>query len=396
MAIFITLIIIMIWASTLLSITSIINPFTEELGNIQRYNVAYYGAIAWVERSELVLRNHVAWFEWSWWFINKNTYWASSDFKGDTIKWKYWQQLSLTWLNNWFFWKITNLSKWNTIPNAWEWDLDPNISSWNNYYKLTYAKSLQFAFYKDDSNKDKYYTWYTSLTDINPNEVDVSIRTPWKSTCRYNTNNTSTSCSAGSVNYLLNEDSKDLDGDGISDDIIVNRSIFGYTWDTQFTVFPSIDTSWSNVQNDDTAIREDNINYYTHGNHNNIVFDASTNDTNPNAWSNNAWSNNTSNVTGFNQSPTDAVSTWFNVLFNPNHTYNTKQINLKFSLVNFLKYDKDNIYPYLVLKLNAWKKLPDLNFNILWEWKAWEYDVKIRFKRPIFNSTAASDFTVLF
>ena len=65
-------------------------------------------------------------------------------------------------------------------------------------------------------------------------------------------------------------------------------------------------------------------------------------------------------------------------------------------MVNYLKYDASDVYPYLEVKVNTWTPIPWKNFNILWEWRAWEYDVKIMIKKSIFNSSAASDFTVLF
>ncbi len=77
-------------------------------------------------------------------------------------------------------------------------------------------------------------------------------------------------------------------------------------------------------------------------------------------------------------------------------------MNLKFSLVNLLKYDNEHVYPYLELRLTAKDasnnliSIPDLNFHITWRGKVMDYDVKILISKPVFNSTAASDFTVLF
>jgi hypothetical protein len=42
------------------------------------------------------------------------------------------------------------------------------------------------------------------------------------------------------------------------------------------------------------------------------------------------------------------------------------------------------------------KSLPDTYFYVTGEWKVWQYDVRIKISKPVFETTAASDFTVLF
>ena len=377
-------------------IYALINPFTQQLGSIQRYNVAYYGAIASVERAELVLRWHKAWFEWSWWFIDKKTFWNSSDYQDSIIKRQYYWQLALTRIWNWIFWKITSMTSGDVIPEPGHWDLDPDISSWENYNKLTFAKSLKFAFYRDITNSWWYYTWVSNdkIDDIKlTSNLNISIRVPLKLALKYNWVTTVNAITA----FLDHNNNIDLDWDWITNDIVVNRSLFGYTWDQQFTIFPSINVNSDNtVANDDTAIREKSINYYL-TNKNNIVFDTSSKDTNP-------CENKNVNVTWFNESPAGAMDTWFdNVLDNNSEKVSNAQasnevseVNLKLSLVNYLEYDEGEMYPYLEVKVNAWTSIPWKNFNIVGEWKAWAYDVKIMIKKPIFNSSAASDFTVLF
>ena len=404
MAIFIALVIIMIWASMLAWIYALINPFTQQLGSIQRYNVAYYGAIASVERAELVLRWHKAWFEWSWWFIDKETFWNSSDYQDSIIKKQYYWQLALTGIWNWIFWKITSMTSGDVIPEPGHWDLDPDISSWENYNKLTFAKALQFAFYEDITDKDWYYTWVTNdnIQDIGlSNNLNISIRVPLKLVCKYKN---ISDCSRNNVDKQLDANNNiDLDWDWVIDDIIVNRSLFGYTWDQQFTIFPSINVNSDNtVADDDTAIREKTINNYNPNNTNNVIFDTNSSDKDTNPTTTNNGSD--YNVTWFNESPDGAVDTWFdNVLDNNSDTVSNAQannevseVNLKLSLVNYLEYEEGEMYPYLEVKVNAWTSIPWKNFNIVGEWKAWAYDVKIMIKKPIFNSSAASDFTVLF
>jgi len=383
MPIILALMLIMIWAQVISSIYALINPFIEEMGDIQQYNVAYYGAIASVERAELTLRNHTAWFEWSWWWLGNNTFWPTTDFSN--IDKKYFWFLAFTGNGYWMYWNIKNLNSWWVVPAPWKWDLDPDVSSWNNYYKLTFDQAIQIALYKDESGISKYYTWYDSLTDIKPTQsLAVSIQVPQK---LYNEYTNWAWLKALDINT-------DLDWDEINNDIIVNRSLFWLTWDTQFTIFPSINLSWTNqLADNDTSIREDVINANSLPN---IKFDTTSKDTNPIEQSTSS-PGHIQNVDKFNQSPEDAVSTWFNIVLNdPNN--NISKMYAKFSLVNLLKHDEWEIYPYLEIKIenNSSKPLPDTYFHILWEWKVGKYDVRIKISKPVFDTTAASDFTVLF
>ena len=385
MFLFIALVLVTIWVSVISWVYWIINPFTQELWNIQRYNIAWYWAIASIERAELVLRWHIAWFEWSWGWLGWNTYWNESDYKDiQNKKYRWW--LSFTWVWNWIFWKIENMTDW-IIPATGQGDLDPDISSGNDYKKLTFDKSLQYAFYKDTTtNTDWYYTWVEdgNIDNIKIdwlNGLKISIRVPQKLYNKYD--------AWAWWNALDVNSDKDLDWDWVNDDIIVNRSLFWYTGDDQFTIFPSINL---NVDGDapadnDTAIRETVINHYV--DNNNVVFNTSTStkDTNP------CSDNDTANVIEFNQSPDWAVSTGFDVVLN---NANISKMHLKLSLVNYLRYSDNEVYPYLEVRLEAWTPIPDLDFHILWEGKVSEYDVKIILTKPVFETTAASDFTVLF
>jgi len=387
MPILLALMIVAIWAQVIAWIYALINPFNEQMKDIQQYNQAYYWAIAGIERAELALKKHTAGFEWSGWWINWNTYWPSSDFKNINKKY-FWP---LAYSGYWYgsFWEIKNLSEDWIIPLPGKWNLDSDVSTGNDYYQLTFDKSFQVALYKDESWKDTYYTGYSSLTDIKiDSSLDVSIRVPQKLYDVY------TQWAGG--NALDENNNIDLDWDDVVDDIIVNRSLFGYTWDTQYTIFPSINISWDNtVDTDDTAIREDVINAYSSSSEYNIKYNISP------AWDTNpceVWTH-TQNVTEFNQSPEDAVSTWFDIAIAGDDVH---EVNAKFSLVNLLKFSDEKVYPYLEIKvrnnttLNTNKPLPDKYFYIKWEWKLWQYDVRIKISKPVFDTTAASDFTVLF
>lgn len=398
MPLLIVMILVALWAQIIAGIYAMLTPFANDLRNIQNYNVAYYGAIASVERSYLVLRWHTAGFEGSGWWIWTDEYWPASDSTGDIIDEKYFWLLARKSNWNWITWEIKNLNAWATIPEAGKWDLDPDVSSWNDYTRLTFDEALQVALYVDESPTDKYYTWVvdsdiSKITDTSNLTVRASIRVPLKLLSWFNNWNITSP-------YLDKNWNIDLDWDGVIDDIIVNRSLFGYTGDTEFTIFPSINiTSDNKPASDDTAIRESVINYYTTTtNKYNLCFWWSCSyDANPLVWRSSIPNSNTTidDIDNFNQSPEDAVKTWFNNIF---VNSNTKKLNLKFSLVNLLKYTDTQVYPYLEIKISNDnnKPLPDTYFHITWRGKAWSYDVKIKLKKKVFNVSAASDFTVLF
>ncbi len=410
MVLFIVLVLVLIWSAIIAWVYGIINPFVDELWNIQRYNQAYYWAIAWVERAELVLRGHTAWFEWSWWWLWNNNFWNQSDYKITDFEHFWFLSLKQFW--NWITWSIKSMTDW-VVPKPWKWNLDPDISSGNDYVKLDFNKALQYALYRDKSLTGDYYTWVKdeNIENIQINGwISVSIRTPFKLTCAYNSSNWNCNSSSRDSLVLLDNDNNDLDWDWIKNDVIVNRTLFGYTWDTQFTIFPTVDVDTEDnlVNSGDTTIREDVINWYVNSDGGfNIKYDTTSKDTNPNE----VWDH-TSDVAEFNQSPDDAVSTWFDFVLNENYEgnfdYSKKnskiwKMNLKFSLVNVPEYDESKIYPYLEVKLKAEDAagdgtipIPDLNFHITGEGKVIDYDVKILISKPVFDTTAASDFTILF
>jgi hypothetical protein len=406
MPLLIVMVLVALGAQVIAWIYAMLTPFADDLRQIQNYNIAYYGAIAGVERSYLVLRWHTAGFEGSWWWMWNNDYGPGSDHDSSIVQKKYFSLLYRRSAWNWMFWQIKNLNTAWVVPTPWEWDLDPDVSSGQNYYRLTFDESLQYALYVDKSPVDDYYTGY-GLSHIKNltfyPSLKVSIRVPIKLADLFDNGYQDGTYPSSSSHVLDKNDNVDLDDDWVTNDIIVNRTLFWYTWDTEFTIFPSINVNNDNtVASNDTAIREDVINAYSDSNKFNISYDTDSKDTNPNA----VWDH-TANVDKFNQSPEDAVKTGFNVVLRDNvandaasysNTYPINRMNLKFSLVNLLKYEDDKVYPYLEIQLKDWNTsnaIPDTYFHILWEWKAWAYDVRIKLKKRVFNVSAASDFNVI-
>ena len=379
--------VVSLWAAIIWNIYAIFQPFIDQLWEIQHYNIAYYGAIASLERANLALKKHIPWFEWSWWWLWKQTFWPKTDYNYQNKK-DIWWLLSVS--NNWIKWEIKNrikaVSKWAnyiiTIPQPWKWELDPDLASGFNYNKLEFWLPLQFALYVDsDLNSNHYYTWTNNPDGNKPtiNSINISLRVSPKI------------LQAFWWWSALDSTNEDLDSDTIPDDIVVNRSIFWKTGDIIFTINPtiSVDYTLNQVNDDDTSIRESVINDYTTKNSNNIVFN---NTTQPIVTQ-------YSTPSDYNQIPEWVVWTWqgFQWLFS---SPNTKNLHLKFSIFNLLKYNADKIYPYLELKaeFNVANNdsLPDFYYNIYWIWKVGKYKVKIYQKKPIFDKTEASDLVILF
>ena len=378
--------VVSLWAAIIWNIYAIFQPFIDQLWEIQHYNIAYYGAIASLERANLALKKHIPWFEWSWWWLWNQTFWPNTDSKYKNNK-DIWWLLSVS--DNGIKWEIKNrikaVAQWSkyiiTIPQSWQWELDPDLASGFDYNKLEFWLPLQFALYVDpDLNPVNYYTWTNNPDGQKPtiNNISISLRVSPKI------------LNAFWGSPALDSTSEDLDTDTISDDIVVNRSIFWKTGDIIFTINPtiSVDYSLKQVNNDDTSIRESVINDYTTNTYN-IVFKNTIQPIVKQSW----------NPSDYNQIPEWVVWTWswFKWLLGSS---NTKNLHLKFSIFNLLKYSSDKIYPYLELKakfdVSSGDSLPDFYYNIYWIWKVGKYKVKIYQKKPTFDTTEASDLVILF
>ena len=403
MLILIVFILIMIGSALTFNIYSIFRPFIQTLSNIQHYNVAYYWAISSIERAELVLRYHTAWFEGSWGWEASNDFWPSSD-----------KKIANFWLlskaQNWMWWEIksritSNGSTTVYLPKPWKWNVDYELrrtgtdywwsSSWFN--KLDYNMAEEFLLYRDDTtDTGEFYTGVdeiNKIVDINPDSIQVLLRLPPKIGTKFN--------GGGASNIDDLADGLDLDGDWISDDIIVNRSLFWIDNDSpqnEFTILPTIDVDYDNnpysVKAWDTAIRESIINNFTNWNPN-ICF-GNNSSCRSIGWDKNPVQNE-SKPDYHNIIPDDSPFSWhsFKYIFS-----NWHKLHLKFSIVNLMKTSEWKIYPFLEYKLifnfDSPTEISDRFFHIKWIWKVWDYKVIINLNKPVVKSSAESDFTILF
>jgi len=180
MLLFIVLIFTGFIAAISYNIYSIFSPYYETLKDIKEYNIAYYGAIAGVERAQLVLKFRKAGFEGSGGWIWNNNFWPNSDSKIDNFSF-----LSKT--NNWLYRQIT--SRVRTIPESWKWNIEKQLQyTWNQFWwpskdfnKLEYNLSEQFALFLDNCNTENNYYFPTcgnlsSITD----SIKITLRLPQK------------------------------------------------------------------------------------------------------------------------------------------------------------------------------------------------------------------------
>jgi len=381
MLILITIVLLIIWSALVVSVYSIFWPFISNLWDLKNYNIAYYGAISSIERANLILKYHWAGFEWSWWWIWATWIWPNND----KIANNFWQ-LVKNW--NWAWYEIKSRVNWE-LPwnNNWNIPVDLWDNSSKNYNKIEYNDSQEFILDIDNtSNISDYYTWNISISWFNlksPLVISWTFRLP-----------------PAIKSNFWDEDldiSKDIDGDWVTDDIIINRTLFwNYNWQT-FNTFPtfSINYNTSKVNDEDTAIRESvinnwwsNINYWQDFWWNKASFTP--------IWSTKASQPTEQNIIPLNLALTGM--TFSQIL------QNTTWLHLKFSLVNPLKTTENYLYPFLEYNLNFCSDIacnnkitiPDRYYNIYWNSKVWKYNVQIKVKKPIVNSDAASDFAIVF
>ncbi len=362
------------------SIYSFLYPFYESLNDIKNYNIAYYGALWSVERAHLILRFRKAWFEGSWWWAGNSNFGPDSDGKIAN----FW---FLSKLDNGMWWEIS--SRVESIPESWKWDIPIQLQfTWTEYWwpssnfnMLEPNLPLQIAMFMDDCENSNAYNencnaWFTNISG----EVKIVFRLPPK---------------IYGKKWDL-DDGADIDWNGISDDVIVNRSLFGsWGWE-DFSIFPTINVDYTNniVESQDTAIRESIVNLPTNGSNTNwnVIF-----------WNSkqpirSAGSISRSDPPYHNIIPLDHSFSGsnFTTIFS-----NSDDIYLKFSIVNFMQTTDSFIYPFLEYKIKVENgtnpiTIPDRFFHIKGIWKVWKYKVQILLKQPIIRSSAASDFVIIF
>jgi len=349
------------------AIYSVFTPFMQNIGNVVNFNSAYYWALAWIERWQLILKYKQPWFEWSWWFLNSTNFWPESD----TLTGNFW---ILTNNQNWFAWTI--ISRTNKIPKEWQWNVDYLLTSWTdskNYNKLSYFKWEKIILTVDNTTStNMYYTWLSNILDFTWWFFNWIIRLPPK------------------AQELLGKnlcDTCDTDEDWISNDTVVNW-IFDWinNW-IPFTILPSISIfyySWWIVDSTkDIAIREKVINetwlldFWGIYNFSPLIY--------PNILTEH-------NVLSLD----DSVKTLsFNSILDWSNSITW--MKLWFWIINLLRTEDNEIYPFLEYQFSFPRQVSDSFFTLQWIWLVWDYNVKIFIKKSTNKeSSSIGDFTIIF
>ncbi len=366
-----TLVLLVVAVGILASVYSVFFPFMQNLGTVQQYHMAYYGAVSAIERAELSLKYRQPGFEWSWGFLWLTWYGPLSDYTPDLF----------SWTDKGFIWNVR--SRTNTIPSPGMWNTDLMLSDpvgdSDDYNVLWYTYLETFLLsYDATTSIHEYYTWgNTSLQYFDGTQITWTLRLPpYVHSLFWST--------PGLLCYSYVWSDCDPDGDGIYDDIVVSWSmewLYNGQW---FKIFPTITVFYySGMQIDtykDNALRESLIN--TTG------FLNFTTTFTPVV--------NGSHLTKHTVVSQNASAIETNNFFNIFQWYNFSWLRLSFGAANLFRTMTGAIYPYLEYQFHFPEQVSDRFYTIQWNGRVGEYDVQIILKKPTVQWIIWGDFTVIF
>lgn len=382
------LIILFILLGILVGVYSIFSPFTQNIGDVIDFNSAYYGAIAAIERGNLVLKYRSPWFEGSGWFFWWSHFWPISD----TIN--PWELGVLTTKNNGLSWKIS--SRTSSIPSSWDGNVDAMLASPDsiNFNQLSYSTSEKISLFLDGNPSDQtVYTAGNSLSYFTWWSFSGQLRLPPKVEAIFGGGSQAELCIDTGYNQC------DIDQNKVFDDIVVNRSLKWTNDGIPFTILPRVSMIYYKDEQaaildetKDTSIRESVIN-----NGGSLYFGKQTPE-----WSFNPIDSYNSALTGHNVVSSDPASIKGKPFNNASASWLLQDINpatwlqFSFGLVDLLRSKNGNIYPFLEYQFHFAKPIADRFYTIEWHSLVGSYDVKIIIKKSTNRDSAISDFTTIF
>ena len=344
----------------------------ENIGNVVNFNVAYYWALAGVERAQLSLKFKEPWFEWSGGFFGATRYGPLSDVVPDDMWF-------LNQWNNGFSWNVT--SRTNSIPSSGNGNVEFLLAApdSNNYNMMDYFHSEKFILSVDDTtDPNQYYTGNSPMWYFHGSYISWILRLPPKIVSAFSW---SVLC-VDPLNPLC-----DPDGDWISDDVMVNWLMDWTKWWVDFSILPTSSIfyySWAQIDTlQDTNIRESIINqtgkiYF--GNKNFSPID-------------NYSTNSLSGHNVISVRPNLVKWSWFLELFNDTQV---TWLQLTFGLVNLLRAQNGSLYPFLEYMFMFPEAVADRFYNVQGDGRVGDYDVHIFLKKPTSEGSVFGDFTVIF
>ena len=374
MLLILIIILVLLWAAVIWSIYSNFLVFHSNFSESENYHKAYYASISALERWELVVKQRQPWYQWSGWIIKWIWTWSFD-----------WSDKSLSWFSylrdhqdeSAVFRSINSLT--NRIPAKWKWDVERMLATWDSkdYNMMDYEHTETILLYYDSSNNNPYTEW--SIIQRS-NAISWYIRLPGLLFPKF---------------WFLDTGSTSIAEKGRlpGDDSIVDRQIKWSRTVAPFSTYPftlfstqSLNINDATVKyNEDTVIREYDINQMTNYPTSHIYF----------------WKN-TRNIFSYrwNSATPTIVSEYEDEIKNDpqkmNFLFNGKNKQLKLSLLNLL-WSWQNVYPFLEYYFDFWAvKLPDKYFTINGQWNYKDYQVNTIIQKPTIKESVLWNFTSIF
>lgn len=227
-------------------------PFMQNIAEINGYNTAYYGAIAWVERALLVAKQQQYWFNGSWWRKWSTQRWPVSDHKDISMWLIAVEDNGIQREIQWTTTQIPHEGKWN-IPTM----LAAQDSSSFNSIKYTDKIYLPMQI-NNNTDPQLFYASTSSIAQPARSFVATQRRIP---PYIQSQQDEITASLCDTYNEVCNNDDSDFD-----DDIIIAWKRKWSIDEEEFEIIPTtqiIETgSGKYIGENDMHIRESIINWY--------------------------------------------------------------------------------------------------------------------------------------
>jgi len=368
------IILVLIGSAVISSIYSNFAVFYSNFQESENYHKAYYAAISALERWELVTKQRSPWYVWSGWVILWTWQW---------IHHNWWSDWSLSWFS--YFWVLEDFStifwtinsRTNRIPSIWGWNVEWMLSADDspNYNMMDYENSEIILLYYDTYAGNPYdsFNW-SAISSSKPPKIEWIIRLPSKLFSGFW--NLDTNEAVIWSLWLIPED-----------DAIVDWQIKWTINNKSYTIFSTQKVDWSDIfPPRDTIFRESDLNQTSwlilkFGNTRNPI-------------NNNGTNHGTQEPKTIISQEEETIKGYsgFDQLFSA-----TKNGQIRFNLVNKLKWVSRKIYPFLEYYMDFWStSVADKYYTIDAEWEFKDYHVEILIQKPTFKESIFSNFTSIF
>lgn len=238
------IILILIWAAVVGSLYSNFLVFYQNFTETENYHKARYASIAATERAELVIKQREPWYIWSWWWILGETSSAWNSPSDKLIS-----DFSYLWNNgtsankSTVFWNIN--SRTDRIPTTGNGNVEKLLSADDspNYNMMDYKNSETILLYYDEWLGNPYQ----KTNSHKPSKlvgIVASIRLP---------------------SYIRNSFWKLNTNESLvpwwyADDALVDWQLRWKYYSNNFTIFATQNAAWWWASDNDSSIRESDLN----------------------------------------------------------------------------------------------------------------------------------------